>query len=378
MFNRIKAISKKEIRQLLRDTRMLFVIFFFPVFLLVVFGYAINFDVENIKLAILNNDNGNISREFINSITNSGYFEFNESVENNSEIKKILDKKSSQAVLVIPEDFSKKYYANYESAKIQILIDGVDGNTASIIQKYFSITVNKFNSTLGKEFIEYKGGKKNQPIEFRPLFYYNSSLETTKYMIPGLIAMILIITSVISISLSLVREKERGTVEQLNVSSLTTIELLIGKSIPYILISLLDAVFVLVAGFILFDVTVAGSYLMLLISTIVFIIASVSLGVFISVVADSQQVAFTMATFATLLPSVILSGFIFPIDSMPLLVQLLTNITPAKFFISIQRDIILKGVGINIFWDQLLYLIMFMMIFLLLAVKVHKKKEMES
>lgn len=375
MINRIKAIAKKEVRQLLRDTRMLFVIFFFPVFLLVVFGYAINFDVQDIQLAVYDQDKSDVSRDYINSISNSGYFEINNSINRDSEIKNILDEKTSQAVLVIPEDFSDKYYSKNESAKIQILIDGVDGNTASIIQKYFNVSVAAFNNSVGKELIEYKGGKKNQPIDFRPTFWYNPSLDTTKYMIPGLISMILIITAVISISLSLVREKEKGTIEQLNVSSLTTVELLLGKSIPYIIISLLDAVFVLIAGFVLFGLTVAGSYFLLALSTIVFIVASISLGIFISVVADSQQVAFTMATFATLLPSVILSGFIFPIESMPFLVQILTNITPAKFFISILRDIILKGVGIGIFWDQLVYLLMFMSFFLLMAVKVHKKKE---
>lgn len=375
MFNRIKAIAKKELKQLSRDTRMLFVIFFFPVFLLVVFGYAINFDVKNILLAVYDQEQSEMSGELVKLINSNEYFTINNVIKKDSEIKEILDQKKSQVVLVIPKDFSRNLYDKERKAKIQVLVDGVDGNTASIISKYFQGITSKFNEEAGKEILLKKGIRKKLPIDFQPTIWYNPSLDTTKYMIPGLIAMILIITSVISISLSLVKEKERGTTEQLNVSSLSVLELLIGKSFPYILISIIDAVFVLIAGFVLFDLTIAGSIFMLSLSTLIFILASISLGIFISVVADSQQVAFIMSTFATLLPSVILSGFIFPIESMPPIVQLLTNITPAKFFIEIERNIILNGVGINIFWDQIIYLILFMFFFLLLSVIIGRKKE---
>lgn len=375
MFNRIKAIAKKEFKQLLRDSRMLFVIFFFPLFLLIVFGYAISFDVKNIQLAVYDKDQSEVSREFINSLNSSEYFTVNKYLSGDSEIKTILDEKISQAVLVLPENLARDFYSNQREAKIQVLVDGVDGNTASVISKYFQNVTSRFNNKEGIEILESKGINKKLPIDFRPSFWYNPTLETTKFMIPGLISMILIITAVISISLSLVKEKEKGTIEQLNVSSLTAVELLIGKSLPYIFISIIDAVFVLVAGFVLFGITVAGNIFLLSVCTFIFILASISFGVFISVVSDSQQVAFTMATFATLLPSIILSGFIFPIDSMPYLVQILTNITPAKFFIEILRDIILKGVGINIFWDQVVYLVLFIMLFLLLAIIFERKKE---
>jgi len=375
MFNRIKAIAKKEFKQLLRDTRMLLVIFFFPVFLLVVFGYAINFDVKNVLLAVYDQEQSEMSAELIKLINSNEYFTINNVIETDSEIKEILDEKKSQVVLVIPTDFSRSLYDGERRANIQVLVDGVDGNTASIISKYFRGVTSKFNKVIGNEILLKKGIRKKNPIDFQPTIWYNPSLDTTKYMIPGLIAMILIITSVISISLSLVKEKERGTIEQLNVSSLSILELLTGKSFPYILISIIDAVFVLIAGFVLFDLTIAGSIFMLSLCTLIFILASISLGIFISIVSDSQQVAFIMSTFATLLPSVILSGFVFPIESMPRAVQLLTNITPAKFFIEIERNIILKGVGINIFWDQIIYLIAFMFFFLLLSVIVGRKKE---
>ena len=186
--------------------------------------------------------------------------------------------------------------------------------------------------------------------------------------------MILIITAVISISLTLVREKEKGTIEQLNVSSLSTFELLMGKTIPYLLISLINAAFILIAGMILFDVMIKGSLILLLISTLIFLFASTSLGIFVSTVSDSQQVAFTAATFATLLPSVLLSGFVFPIESMPTTLQVLSNITPAKFYIVALRAIILRGVGLQAFWDQLVYLSLFAGFFLVLAQVINNKK----
>ncbi len=375
MIAHITAIAKKEFRQLLRDTRMLFVVFFFPVFLLIVFGYAINFDVENIELALYDQDKSNLSREFTETLTSSGYFSLVKVIQDDNQINETLDKKYAQTVLVIPKDFSKDIYKGKEPVKIQLLVDGIDGNTASVITKYIFIVNQEFRSKVQTEFLSRQGAVTFVPVDFRPVFWFNPTLESTKYLIPGLIAMILIVTAVISMSLSLVREKERGTIEQINVSTLTTIELLIGKSVPYIVISAINAAFILLAGFVLFGVVVKGSLLLLAFCTLIFLLASISFGILVSVIADSQQVAFTIATFATLLPSMILSGFIFPIDSMPPFIQIITNITPAKFFIVILRDIILKGVGITVFWDQLVYLLIFMLSFLGLATRIRIKKE---
>ena len=222
-----------------------------------------------------------------------------------------------------------------------------------------------------------KSGKSyNPPIELRPVFWFNPELQTTKFLLPGLIALILIVTAVISVSLSLVRETERGTIEQINVSSLHTIELLIGKAIPYLLISFINAVIILIAGYFLFNVEIMGNYLLLFFSIVIFLAACTGVGILISVIADSQQVAFTIATFFSLLPSLILSGFIFPIESMPYLLQLITNITPTKFFIVILRAIMLRGVGITAFWDQWLYLMLFTFVVLVLATAIRKKKEL--
>lgn len=372
MTPRTRAIAKKEFKQLSRDKRMLFVIFFFPVLLLIVFGYAVNFDVQNIQLAVNDNDRSELSREFVNTLSSSSYFEIVKYITHTNEINSVLDQKEAQVILVIPNAFTRDIYRGKEKVDLQFLIDGVDGNTATIIQNYVNAAALSFSQKINAALLTKYGITPFIPIDLHPIFWFNPDLQTTKFLLPGLIAFILIVTAVITVSLSLVREKEKGTIEQLNVSSLNTIELLLGKSFPYLLISFINAVFILIAGYILFGIEVKGSYLLLFFSIIIFLFACTSIGVFISVVADSLQVAFSAATFFSLLPSVILSGFIFPIESMPWIIQVITNITPTKFFIIILRAIILRGVGLHTFWLEWIYLLLFGILFLILASIVNK------
>lgn len=368
MLNRIIAISKKEVKQLLKDKRMMFVLFFFPVFLLIVFGYAVNFDVQNVKLAVQDNDNTATSRSLIKTISSSSYFEIVEYFEKDARVKEILDEGLAKGIIIIPNNFEKLIYSAKENVKVQILLDGVDGNSAAIIQNYSLAAIRSFNNKLLNNASAILGLKVQRPIDLQPRFWYNPELQTTIYLIPGLIALILIVTSVVTVSLSLVREKERGTIEQISVSSVTIFELLIGKLFPYVIISFINAAIIIIAGYILFDVTVLGSYFLLFVTTLLFLFATTAIGVFISVIADSQQVAFTIATFVSLLPSTILSGFIFPIESMPLVIQWLTNITPAKFFIIALRGIIIKGVGLSAFWEHWVFMSLFACFFLLLSI----------
>jgi ABC-2 type transport system permease protein len=372
--SRILAITKKEFLHLFRDIRMLGILLLFPAFLLIIFGYAISFDVRNIKLAVYDQNNTELSRDFYNSLTSSDYFVFSKVIKSDNEIKDVLDKKEAQCVLVIPKEFSQDFYSK-QNVKIQVLTDGVDGNTATIIQNYINAAVATFNAEKSKNVLSQKGITAYIPFDFHPIFWYNKDLQTTRFLLPGLIAMILVITAVISVSLTLVREKERGTIEQINVSPIKTLELLLGKTFPYIILALFNAVFILIVGYLLFDIEVKGSYLLLTFTTLIFLFTSTSIGIFVSTVSDSQQIAFTLATFASLLPSVILSGFIFPIESMPTLIQILTNITPAKFYIKILRAIILRGVGLPAIWDQIIYLFIFAFLMLFLASIIFTKKE---
>jgi len=371
---RIAAIAKKEFKHLFRDIRMFMILILFPMFLLGIFGYAVNFDVHHIKIIVYDEDNSNLSREFVNSLTRSKYFDLVDNISDDSKIKGILNTKKAQCVVVIPKNLSEKYYSKQES-KIQFLIDGVDGNTANIIQFYVTAATSSYSANLSSDVLAISGVKQYTPIDFEPIFWFNPDLKSTRFLVPGLIAMILIITAAVSVSLSLVREKERGTIEQINVSSIKTFELLIGKTFPYVLLSLYNAAMILVVGYFMFDVVVKGSYIFLFICTSIFLLAATSVGILVSVISDSQQIAFTIATLITLLPSVILSGFIFPIESMPLMIQIVTNITPAKFFIRILRAIVLRGVGIYSYWDQLLYLILFTTVLLGAAIIIYNRRE---
>ncbi|MEO8232100.1 MAG: ABC transporter permease [Ignavibacteriota bacterium] len=372
MFHRIYAIAKKEYRQLRRDVQMLFIVFFFPVVLLAIFGYAINFDVHHIKIAVYDKDKSDYTREYLNGLISSDYFDLVSYINNEDEIKTLLDEKIVQAVIVFPNDLSRKLN-NKQVVKVQYLVDGVDGNTANVIVNYVNAATFNYSLKLTKEYLAVTGMKSYVPINLEPRFWFNPELESTRFLIPGLMGMILIISAVISISLSIAREKERGTIEQLNVSPISSAELIIGKTIPYIVISLINASIVLTAGYLLFGIAIKGSILLLLLGTFTFLFAALTQGVFISSIADSQQVAFQAANIISLLPSLILSGFIFPIESMPTVIQWITNLTPAKYYIVILRAILLRGIGISAFWEQLIYLLIFGLIFIALATLVDKR-----
>lgn len=370
---RIKAISKKEIRQLLRDVRMLGVIFLFPIFLLIVFGYAINFDVRHVKIAVYDLDKSSLSRSFIRELVSSEYFDLVNYIENKNQIEKFLDENIVQCVVVIPENFSRNVYSN-KDVKIQYLIDGVQGNTANLIMNYVSVATANLSKNITEEFLARKGINYYIPIQLETRYWFNPDLNSTRFLLPGLIGMILILVAVVTISLSIVREKEKSTIEQLNVSSLSVIELLIGKIIPYVIIAFINASIILFAGYIFFDIIVKGSFFWLLICTLVFLSASLGMGIIVSVIADSMQVAFQIGTLISLLPSLLLSGFVFPIESMPVFIQIITNITPTKFYIICLRSILLKGAGIENYWQQLLYMILFSVISVSIAARAYIKK----
>ncbi len=353
-------------RQIRRDIRTLIVLFVFPVFMLILFGYALNFDVTDIKLGVYDLDKSELSREYINSLKSSGYFVITEYLDNRYEINKALDEKKVQCVVVIPNDLSEKFYSK-QDAQIQYLIDGVDGNTAAVIMNYVNAATRNLSAKYQNEILEKSGMELYKPIDLQPVFWYNPDLKTTKFLMPGLIAVILIILSVVLTVISIVREKELGTMEQINVSPVSSIELLLGKIFPYTFLSLLISTLILIAGYLIFDVGIKGSIFWLYLTILLYLFSCLSIGIFLSTIAESQQVAFQMGMLISQLPSMLLSGFIFPIESMPEVLQIVTNITPAKFFIIALRDIMVKGVGISSFWDQLVYLIIFASILITLS-----------
>lgn len=370
---RLLALVEKEIKHLLRDFRFLLILLFFPVFLLMIFGYAVNFDVKNILIGVYDQEKSALSRELVQSLSSSSYFQITKIITSNEDVKQSLDLKEVQCVMIIPDDFSREFYSGRQ-AQIQYLIDGVDGNTATIIQNYAIAFTQNFESRLVDKIAGGKGIITYKPLDAEILFWFNKDLKSSRFFIPGLIAMILIIIAVVSVSLSMVREKEVGTMEQILVSPISTMGLLLGKTIPFLVIALINSTIILLAGYLFFEVSVKGSYFLLLISTLLFLFSGTGLGILVSVVADTQQVAFMIATLISLLPSLLLSGFIFPIEGMHPIIQIFTNITPAKFYISILRAIILRGVGMEAIWVNMLNLLLFSVVTLLIAAKIYKKK----
>jgi ABC-2 type transport system permease protein len=357
--SRIRPIVKKEFRQIVRDKRTLGILLFLPSFMLVMFGYALNFDVKHIKLAVCDYDRSADSRKFVESFVESGYFDYRYYLSGENEIDPLLDEGKAAVAIVIPPDFSETM-ARGESATVQAIIDGTNATSAPAIVGYVTAVTRGFSEEiLLKSMLRAGVSHYTPPIDFRPRIWFNPELRSAKFLIPGLIGFILMVTAVVSTSLSIVREKERGTMEQITVSPVKPLELILGKTIPYIAISVVATFVILLVGYVLFDVTVKGSYLLLLLVTLIFLIGCLGLGLLISTVSSSQQVAFTLATMITVLPSFVLSGFIFPIRNMPVFVQVITYLVPARYFMAALRAIILKGVGITAFWEQIALMIAF-------------------
>ncbi len=371
-FRPLRPIIIKEFRQVRRDKRVLAILTLVPALLLLINGYALNFDVQHIKMAVYDQEKSSVSRGFVNSFVTSGYFDYVQNLSSSGEATRLLDNAEVKCVVVIPTDFSHKL-ASGEPVDIQVLVDGMEANTATTIVGYVQVISLQYSQKIILRELAKIGRGNYLPIQLDARIWYNPELKSAKFLVPGLIGFILAITCVIATSLSIVKEKERNTIEQIDVSPVSALQLIVGKTIPYALFSLIAAALVLVSAYFLFDVVIKGSMLLLFFSTLIFVVAALSIGIFVSTVSDNQQVAFQLASLSSMLPTIILSGFMFPIRSMPWWLQILSNITPAKFYLVILRSIILKGVGISAFWQQLVYLSIFITVLLLLSVRRFKK-----
>ncbi|MBF8247332.1 MAG: hypothetical protein HW374_132 [Bacteroidetes bacterium] len=354
----IGPVVRKEFRQIRRDKRALGILIFIPAVLLILVGYALNFDVKHLRLAVYDEDNTRTSREFVNSFVHSEYFEYKYHALSKRELDEVLNDGTAHLALVIPRDFSQNLLSGRQ-ATVQVILDGSNNNTASVASGYVAAGVQDYSRKILTEWLEKRGRSLVVPIDVRPKLWYNPELKTAKYLVPGLFGLILMIVTVISTSLSVVREKELGTMEQLKTSPLKSYEIIIGKAIPYVVIALIAATLIMILGAILFDVRIQGSIPLLYLAILIFLLGGLGQGLLISSIANSQQVAFFVSVFSSLLPSFLLSGFIFPIKSMPFVLQVVSNLQATKFFLVIVRSIILKGVAIGAFWEQFVYLFLF-------------------
>lgn len=356
----VLSIVRKEFRQVRRDRRTLAVLIFIPAFMLMMFGYAVNFDVRHAGLAVVDEDRSSRSREFIALFTVTEYFDLVAELPSIRDADQLLDDGTARLVIVIPEDFSDNLAATRD-ATVQVLVDGSNASASSAAIGYMNGIIQNYSvHTIRLELL--RRGLSNvpsAPIDLEPRIWYNPELRSAKFLVPGLIAFIMMVTAVISTALSVARERELGTMEQLMVSPVRPVELILGKTIPYTIISIIATVVILLVGYLVFDVEVKGSFLWLFVVSFLFLVGGLGLGMLISTIAESQQVAFMVAVIVTMLPTFVLSGFVFPIRNMPPIIQLATILVPARYFLVALRGIILKGVGIEAFWEQLVYLTLY-------------------
>lgn len=357
----LRAMIRKEFRQVFRDPHTLGILLLVPMLLLVLFGYAISMDVDNIVVGVLDNDKSPESRRITELFQVLDVFSPGESPTSPAEAEEALVDGRLNAALVIPSGFGRDLEAG-KSPSLQLLIDGSNVLVASTAQGYIDAMFFDLSLRLDTEWrVPTAAGAATftPPIDFRPRTWFNPELRSTVFLIPGLIAFIMVITAVLSTALSVVREKEKGTMEMLDASPLSSTTLIIGKTVPFMVISMLETVLILIAGRFLFGVGIMGSISLLLGITFLFLLSCLGIGLLISTVVDTQQSAFLLATIVIVLPTLILSGFIYPIRNMPLPVQIVTFLIPARYFITAERALMIRGAGADSIWPQSVILLGF-------------------
>ena len=354
---RVIAVATKELHQIARDRRTLGILLLFPAFILLIYGYALNFDVRDVRLAVQDRDRSTASRELVSAFVNSGYFSLVGYVDSDAEIDALFNRNEARAVLVVPARFERDVQTR-TPATVQVVIDGDNANTASTVMAYAQAIVAEYSTAVLLR-ASASSGVPGPFLTLEPRIWYNPQLRSTLFLVPGLIAFIAMITAVVSTALSVVREKERGTMEQIRMSPIGPLTFILGKTVPYLALSFVSALLILFTARLLFDLPMRGSWVLLCGSILLFLVGAQAQGLLISTIATSQQVAFQVALLSSFLPTFILSGFIFPISSMPIAVQAVSHVVPARYFLVALRAIVLKGAGLPAFWEQLVFLAIF-------------------
>jgi ABC-2 type transport system permease protein len=349
-FLKIGAVARKEVHQIARDRRTLLILLFVPAFFLLVYGYALNFDIRHIALGVQDNDRSSASRELISAFINSGYFDYSGELLSEEDITRAIDVGEARAVLVVPARFGAET-ASGRPVRVQVIINGDNANTATTVLGY---TLGIVSAVSARYEVQARRGSPSGPlVTMEPRVWYNPELRSALFLVPGLIAYIAMITAVVSTALSVVREKEAGTLEQVRMSPIGPLGYVLGKTAPYFALSLAVAMTIVLLSMALFDLPMRGSWLLLIGAVSLFLVGALAFGVLISTIAETQQVAFQIALLTSYLPTFMLSGFIFPISSMPVALQVITYIVPARYFLVTLRGILLKGVGATVLWEEL-------------------------
>jgi len=360
MWNRIREIVRKEFIQVMRDPRTRLLIFGPPLLQLVLFGYAVNLDVENAAAAWMDMDNSPESRGLLAAFQASRYFRITAAPENDREVRDLMDRGEAQAVVRVLPGFSRDIKRG-NTASVQILVDGTNSNTASIISNYALQIVAGYAGTLGirpNSPPPAPAGTSGPASSVIPVLtaqyrvWFNPDLRSRVYFVPGVIVTIIALVTIMLTAMSIVREKEIGTMEQLMVTPIRPLELIVGKLLPFAIVGIIDSALVVAAALLVFQVPVRGSFLLLFACTVLFLLSSLGVGLFMSTISRTQQQAMMMS-FVFFLPAMLLSGFAFPIRNMPEPVQYLTYLNPLRYFMRIVRDLFLKGVGVEALWEPM-------------------------
>lgn len=352
----LRPVIRKELRQIKRDPRTLVFLLALPGFLLLMYGYALNFDFKHIPLAVCDQDRTPESRDFLERLGTTEYFDIRFRLDDPRLVDGLFGRDQARAAVIVPRGFAEDLGSG-RGAEIQVLLDGTNATGAGTAAGYIASIVQGSSIRMTARALDERGFRgPTLPVQAEVRVWYNPELRSSLFLVPGLMAFILMIIVVISTAFSVVREKERGTMEQILVSPVRPFALIVGKTVPYVLISLLSAHLVLGLGWLLFGVPIRGSYPLLLLVMGLFLLGALGQGILISTVTRTQQVAFMISILTTFLPTFILSGFVFPLRNMPWIIQAVSRLVPARYFLSALRDIMIKGVGFAAFWDQALFL----------------------
>ena len=356
---------KKEFYHIFRDRRSLFILFGMPIAQILLFGFAITNEINNVDIAILDHSKDATTKEIINKISASKYFSINQYIDCEADIESAFKKGKIKAVLNIENNFSKNLIKE-QQAKIQIITDATDPNIANTISNYINAILQKYQQEQNNGYaIAYQ-------IIPQTHMVYNPELKSVFMFVPGVMTIILMLVSAMMTSISITREKELGTMEILLVSPLKPIQVIVGKVVPYIFLSIVNAIVIILLSIFVFNMPVQGSLFLLGLESILFIITSLALGILISTISSTQQSAMMISLMGLMLPVILLSGFIFPISSMPMILQVISNIIPAKWFVIIIKGIMLKGIGISFLWKETLILFGMTLFFIGLSIKKYK------
>ncbi|WP_026838335.1 ABC transporter permease [Gillisia sp. JM1] len=362
---RFIGFIEKEFYHIFRDKRSLFILFGMPIAQILLFGFAITNEINNVEIAILDHSKDATTEEIINKISASKYFSINQFIEREVDIEAAFKKGKIKAVLNFENDFSKNLVKE-KQATIQVITDATDPNTANTISNYINSILQNYQIDQNKDIkIAYQIVPQTRMI-------YNPELKSVFMFVPGVMTIILMLVSAMMTSISITREKELGTMEILLVSPLKPFQVIIGKVVPYIFLSMINAVVIILLSIFIFKMPVQGSLFLLGLESVLFIITSLTLGILISTISATQQTAMMISLMGLMLPVILLSGFIFPISSMPAPLQIISHFIPAKWFIIILKGIMLKGVGISLLWKETLILLAMTLFFIGLSIKKYK------